>query len=303
MKRLLSIIMTAVMCMCMLTVLTGCSKPDNDYAGWDGEIEASCLMDDKELFTEEQRRELDEMIQAKAQELDMNILIYVNGTYRSDSDTKPFCDQQYDNWFGNDTDGLMYYLDLSGKTPAYDYISTAGKAILLYENDRETIFSHMDMYLPASGQEIKQDQIYDAIVEFLDQLSIYAEKNKSKSGYYFDSNKGTYIYYIKGELYITHKKPLIIWVRIWIVSAIIGLLTALITFLISKGHYTFKAKTNPSIYLPRDSVNFTQNSDMHLRTYQTKTRMSSSSSGGGGGGSRGGGGGGGGSHGGGGHHR
>jgi uncharacterized protein len=90
-------------------------------------------------------------------------------------------------------------------------------------------------------------------------------------------------------------------VRIWIVSAIIGLLTALITFLSSKGNYKFKAKTNPSIYLSKDNVNYTQKSDTHIRTYQTKRKIESSS---GGGGSRGGGGGGGGgSHGGGGHSR
>jgi len=302
MKRLVSFIMTAILCVCMVPLLTGCSEPENDYAGWNGNYQDSVLIDDRDLFTETQKRELDEAIQQKSKELEMNILIYVDGTYRSDADTKTFCDQTYDNWFGNDTDGLMYYLDLSGKTPAFDYISTAGKAILLYEENREFIFNHMDNYLPASGQEIKQEQIYDAIEEFLSQLSVYAKRSTSGTNYYHDKNKGTYIYYKHGELYITHKKPLIIWIRIWTVSIIIGLLTALITFLVSKGKYTFKAKTNPSIYLSKDAVNFTQRNDHHIRTYQSRSRISSSSSGGG---HRSGGGGhhSGGSHGGGGHHR
>ena len=153
MKRLVSLIMTAILCVCMVPVLTGCSEPENDYAGWNGNWQESVLFDDKELFTEPQRQELDEMIQQKAKELEMNILIYVNGTYRTDSATKSFCDDTYDQWFGNDTDGLMYYLDLSGKVPAYDYISTAGKAILMYEKNRESIFNHMDYYLPSSGQD------------------------------------------------------------------------------------------------------------------------------------------------------
>ena len=172
MKRLLSLILTAVTCMCMLTMLTGCSEPENDYAGWNGNWQESVLFDDKELFTQEQRNELDKQIQQKAQELEMNILIYVNGSYRTNEDTKPFCDSTYDSWFGNDTDGLIYYLDLSGKKPAYDYISTSGKAILMYEDCREAIFDHLDNYLPASGQEIIPDEIYGAVVEFLDQLTV-----------------------------------------------------------------------------------------------------------------------------------
>ena len=300
MKRIISLFMTVVVCVCMLSVLTGCSEPENDYAGWNGNWQDSVLIDDKGLFTEAENQQLCEEIQQKAKELEMNILVYVNGTYRTDNETKGFCDDTYDAWFGNDTDGLMYYLDLSNKSPAYDYISTAGKAILLYEKSRESIFNHMDLYLPSSGQSYESDKIYRAVEEFLSQLSVYA-KSGSHPSYYHDRNKGTYIYYKGGQLYITHKKPLILWIRIWIVSSIIGLITALITFLVSKGHYTFKSKTNPSIYLSKDAVHYTNRSDMHLRTYQTKHRISSSS---GGGGSRGGGGHhSGGSHGGGGHHR
>lgn len=307
MKRLVSFIMTAILCVCMVPLLTGCSEPENDYAGWNGNWQISCLIEnrdenDEPFFTNQQRKELDEKISQKAKELEMNILICIGRKYISDSNTKEFCDDTYDELFGNDTDGLMYYLDLSGKTPAYDYISTSGKAILLYEENKELIFNHMDNYLPASGQEIKQEQIYDAVGEFLSQLSVYAKSTTSGTSYYHDKNKGTYIYYKNGELYITHKKPLIIWVRIWVVSIMIGLLTALITFLVSKGKYTFKAKTNPSIYLSKDAVNFTQRNDHHIRTYQSRSRISSSSSGGG---HRSGGGGhhSGGSHGGGGHHR
>ena len=303
MKRILSLIMTAIMCGCILMMFTGCSEPENDYAGWNGNYQDSFLYDeDKNLFSDAQRHELDEMIQQKAKELEMNILIYVNGTYRSDYDTKEFCDYTYEAFFQPDTDGLMYYLDLSSKVPAYDYISTSGKAILLYENCRESIFDHMDLYLPSSGSSYESDQIYRAVEEFLDQLSVYSNRGSSNFSYYHDKGKDTYIYYKNGELYVTHKKPLAVLVRIWIISAVIGLIAALITFLISKGHYTFKTKTNPSVYLSKDAVNFTQRSDSHIRTYQTRNRISSNSSSGG---HRSGGGGhhSSGSHGGGGHHR
>ena len=285
-------------------MFTGCSETQNNYKGWNGIWQDSCLLDDRNLFSDTQRQELDEMIQEKSRELEMNILIYVNGTYRSDYDTKEFCDYTYESFFAPDTDGLMYYLDLSNKIPAYDYISTSGKAILFYEGNRNNIFNHMDLYLPSSGTSYESDQIYRAVEEFLNQLSVYA--NNRSTSYYHDESKGTYIYYKGDKLYVTTKKPLILLLPIWFASAIIGLVTALITFLISKGHYKFKPKTNPSVYLSRDSVNFTQKSDSHIRTYQSRTRISSSSGGGGGGSHRSGGGGGhhsSGSHGGGGHHR
>ena len=41
MKRLLSLIMTAIMCLCMLMALTGCSEPPNNYAGWNGNYQDS----------------------------------------------------------------------------------------------------------------------------------------------------------------------------------------------------------------------------------------------------------------------
>lgn len=304
MKKFLSVIAAAIMCLCLVPCLSA-SAANNDYSGWDGNWENSTLIDDEYegigFFSDEYKQELNEAIQQYSKDLEMNIVVYIGGEYRSDSNTKSFCDDYYDTMFGNDTDGILYYIDLSGKRPAYDYISTAGKCILLYEKNRESIFNYLDNYLPASGMPIEEYDIYQAVSAYLSELKYYSTQKHSKYEYYHDTNKGTYIYYKNGELQITTKKPPILVMRIWGVCSIIGLITALITYFAGKSNYKFKSKTNPGIYLSNQDINFTEKSDLLIRSYTTKHRIQSNSGGGGhrsGGGHHSGG-----SHGGGGHHR
>lgn len=304
-KKFLSVLASAVICLCLVPCLAANASSSNDYKGWDGNWQNSALIDteydEKGLFSAEYSEELDQEIKQYAKDLEMNIVIYIGGTYRSDSSTKDFCDNYYDSTYGYDTDGIMYYLDLSGKKPAYDYISTSGKCILLYEKNREDIFTYLDSYLPKSGQPIEEYDIYQAVEGFLSELKYYASQKHSSSEYYHDTNKNTYVYYEDGELQITTKKPFILRLRIFGISLLIGLLTAIITYFISKSHYKFKNKTNPSVYLESNAVRFHERSDLLIRTNVTKHRIESNS----GGSHRGGGGGhhSGGSHGGGGHHR
>ena len=304
-KKLLSVMAAAIMCLCLIPCITA-NAANNDYSGWDGKWENSTLIDDeyegKGLFSDENKKELIEAIQQYSKDLEMNIVVYIGGQRRSDSSTKSFCDDYYDSHYGNDTDGILYYLDLSGKHPAYDYISTAGKCILLYEKNRESIFNYLDNYLPSSDQPIEEYDIYQAVNAYLSELKYYSTQKHSKYEYYHDSNKGTYTYYKNGELQITTKKPPILVIRIWGICALIGFITALITYFVAKSNYKFKSKTNPGIYLSNQNIRFNEKSDLLIRTYTTKHRVQSSSSSGGShrsGGSHHSGG----SHGGGGHHR
>ena len=308
MKRFISLIASCVICMCLLpfTVLNAHAE-DNYYQGWDGDWRASKLVDNEYgnsgLFSQDNRNNLNEKIRTYARDLEMNIIVYIGGMYRSDDDTEWLCRDTYTENFGEDTDGVFYYIDLSGKSPAYDYIATSGKAVLLYEKNKNDIFDHLDNYLPASGQPIYEQDIYDAVNSFLSQLSYYSENKPSSFAYYHDKKTGKYFYYKDGNFTVSKSKPFMIWMYIFLVCAAIGALVGLITYFVAKSRYKFKSKTNPSVYLAGNDVNFTERSDTLIRSYVTKHKIETSS----GGGSRGGGGGG--SHhssggfGGGGHHR
>jgi uncharacterized protein len=308
MKRVFSLLASCVICLCLLPIFgLEAHAANNDYQGWDGNWRASKLMDNEYdnsgLFSSENTDILNEKIRTCARDLEMNILVYIGANaFYSDDAVQSFCNDTYDMNFGNDTDGILYYIDLSGQSPARDCISTSGKAMLLYEESKNDIFDHLDNYLPASGQTIYESDIYNAVDSFLNQLRYYSENQPSSFTYYHDKHTGRYIYYQDGELMITSKKPFMLWVYIFLVCLGIGGLVGLITYFVAKNNYKFKSKTNPSIYLATDNVRFTDRSDTLIRSYVTKHKIETSS--GGGGGSRGGGGGfHGGSHGGGVHHR
>ena len=197
MKRLLSLIASCVICLCLLPLYgLDAHADDNQYQGWDGDWRASKLIDNEYgesgLFSNDNRNNLNEKIRSYARDLEMNIIVYIGGNYRSDNDTEWFCRDTYTENFGEDTDGVFYYLDLSGKSPAYDYIATSGKAVLLYEKNIDDIFDHLDTYLPSSGQLIQEQDIYDAVNSFLSQLSYYSENKPSSFAYYHDKKRGKY---------------------------------------------------------------------------------------------------------------
>lgn len=304
MKRIISALCTLIITLSLLPVFTvPASAAHNYHQEFDGDVSGSGIIDEKGIFEgyDEDLDALKSMIRETAEDLEMNIYVWVAGNSRSDYSTEIFADDTYDEMFGEDTDGVFYYLDISGKSPAYDYISTSGKAVLLYQKKIESIFSSLDNYLPASGETVYEDKIYLAIQKFLGLLRDYADNTPGFLNYYHDSSSGKYFYYMGGEYVVTKSKPPALWLLIGVIGTGIGLITALICYFAIKSGYKFKKTTDPSVYVEKGRTNFLQQSDTFMRSYVTKHKIESSS----GGGSRGGGGGHShsGGHGGGGHHR
>lgn len=304
MKRLFSVMAVLAVCFCLLpSCALKADAAKNYHAGFSGDSGKSRLVDERGFFEDykEDYDKLNELIQDTSEKLNMNILIFAAGTPRNDSTTEIFADDSYDEIFGEDTDGVFYYLDLSGKYGLYDYISTSGEAVLKYEKHIDNIFYALDAYLPKSGEAVHEEDIYGAISAFLGQLEKYADHHPTMFEYYHDESSGKYFHYSGGELRITKTKPLILFVKPFFVSLAISFVIMLIVYFCIKSSYKFKSSTNPSVYISTNASRFTQRSDMLIRTYTNKTHIQSSS----GGGSRSGGGGHShsGGHGGGGHHR
>ena len=275
-----------------------------NYAkGYAGDKSLTGLYDKYGLFDSEEYKEIDEMIDAYSELLEMNIVVFLPDSLyinNSDYETEIFADDTYDEIFGEDTDGVFYYIDISGKSPAYDYLSTSGKAVLWYQDkiDDRTFEGFMIPRLPASGEEIKAEQIHEAIAAFCDFLMNQKNESKSFSRHYKDSSSGKVFYYKNGELYITKGNAPSTVIFITFVSFLIGIVISLITKACIKSHYKFKASTSPDVYVSKQKSQFSVQTDTFLRTHTTRTKIESSSSRGGGGGHSHSGG-----HGGGGYHR
>ena len=281
---------------CVALIPVGSTK--NLAKGWSGDSGDSCLIDMAQIFPDDVEAELTETIRNTSDELELNICIYLAGSEGlglDDDATEAFAHNKYDDTFGEYTDGVLYYMDLSGGSSTYDFISTSGKATVMYQKDIDSIFTYLDYYLPASGQQIIAEDIRKAVEAFCGQLEAKkaAETNYVKCNDLYNYYSGSTFMVTKGRPY---EKRLVLML---IMTAIAGIIVLIVHACI-KSHYKFKSSVNPSVYLSREKTVFRVREDNFLRSHVTKVKIESSS----GGGSRGGGGHSfGGSHGGGGHHR
>ncbi len=279
----------------------------------DDDVSKSGIIDEHGLYSSAPSllSDLNETVRECARQNRMNILIYLpdeTKRYHSDSSIEDFAASTYDTAFGEYTDGVLYYIDISGKRPAYDYISNSGKACLLYTDFvLDTIFSSLDQYLPSSysTEPLDPSKIGMAIKSFCNYITEF-NSDKPRLSYYDDNDYYNHNYtYIKhGKTYVTKSIPPALKLRKLLIADLIGILTAVIIFFVTKRNYKFKHKTNPRIYLASGISNLSVKNDIFQGTHTTKTRIDSGGGGSRGGGFHGGGGGyHGGSHSGGGHHR
>ncbi|MBE6861748.1 MAG: hypothetical protein E7497_02460 [Ruminococcus sp.] len=301
MKRFAKITCALISCIIMLSMCgITVSAAENYSQGYDkDESYLSGVIDDKDLFEDDPDtlEELNELVVETSEELELYICIYLNDTARGESSTEYFADEEYDRMFGEDTDGIFYYMDLSEQYSAYDYISTSGKGMLYFDDHIDDMFDEIFPYLPSSGETIYASEIELAIEQICGVISDYASKEPGFFDYEYDSYTGHYIYMKNGEVVVTPTAPPAILVKRGLISLAIGAVVAVICYFIVKHHYKFKPSCNPSVYVSREESRFTHKDDRFIRTYTTKTKIQSSSGGGRSGGR------GGGSHGGGGRHR
>ncbi len=301
MKRFAKIICALISCIIMLSMCGITVSAAENYAqGYDKDDSyKSCVVDGKKLFADDPDtfEALNELVVKTSEELELYICIYLSDNARSDSSTELFADEEYDSWYGEDTDGIFYYMDLSEQYSAYDYISTSGKGMLYFDDHIDDMFDEIIPYLPSSGETIYASEIELAIEQICEVISDYASKKPGFFDYEYDSYTKHYTYMKNGEVYVGPSAPIAILVKRGLISLAVGTLVAVICYFIVKNHYKFKPSCNPSVYVSREESRFTHKDDRFIRTYTTKTKIQSSSSGGRSGGR------GGGSHGGGGRHR
>ena len=293
MKKSVLIAVNIFLVALMIVILYFQSSAKTDIAkGFDGQSSNSNFIDNADII--ENSDDITELIQ--------QTYVYIAGSSdynKSDYEIEAFADSSYDKIFGEETDGVFYYIDLSGRSPAYDYISTSGKAVLLYQKNIDNIFLQLDNYLPASGQTVYSEDIENAIEEFLNLLKSYSNKIPSSMEYYYDESSGKYMFMKNGEFLVSRNKPITYNLFFMGICIIIGLVTTVIVYFVTKHRYKFKKSQNSMVYVKNEKTVFNKNIDMFIRTYTTKHKIETSSSSG----SRGGGGHSGGGHGGGGHHR
>lgn len=260
-------------------------KGENLAKGYDKNSNGSYVLDSSGIFAEDQDilDELNELTQEYSKKLKMNIYVCLSDSrFYSDNEVQIFCDDLYDEIYGEDTDGILYLIDLSGSSPAHDCISTSGKAVLLYKKNLDKIFNRIDTYLPSGGSTAYPDDIDGAVREFLNQLEKYGDKKPGIFSSYHDKSSGKYFYYRGGEFIVSTRRAPVFNLIVLIVSAVIGVITGVISYCSIKSKYKFKSGTNSSVYISHEESRLTENTDMFIRSYVTKRKIETSSGSGGG---------------------
>ncbi len=303
MKKLYYYFTSAILCFAVLLSLPVNVSAENMAEGFDGANTACAVLDTKGVFVDDQQtyEELNQLVMKTSDELDLYIAVFLSDTALNEEQTRIYADEIYEDLFGADTDGVLYYMDLSEQSSAYDYISTSGKAMLYYDGETDSMLDEIFRHLPASGEAIKADQIEDGIRCIMQTFSDYASDSElGFMNYKRDKSKGTYIYCRNGETVVSKRMPAAAWLKRLLFPGIpAGLATALLVFLIVRHRYKFKGGCSAAAYVSHGETDFIRSEDRYIRTRTTKHKIESNS-----GGSRGGGhSGGSGSHGGGGGHR
>ncbi len=264
---------------------------DNLRVPFSSEDNFSDLIDTADLFDKSQEKTLRERIIACSEELEMNIIVYINDVYRSDPNVEDFTANYYDQCAGEEfTDGVFMYIDLSSN--AYDYLSCSGKAGIIYGGRTELFFDEYARKRPSSAYAPDPDAFGETVEHFCDTLEGFMRSYEpSNITYQEDKLNGIYFFDYNGKFYVTKHLPPGIRVRRLFMSFFAGFILAEVIYICVKSHYRFKNSPNPGIYVRRDRTNFREKSDTFIRSYVTKHKIETSSSGGyRGGGSRGGGG-------------
>ncbi|MCR4759305.1 MAG: TPM domain-containing protein [Oscillospiraceae bacterium] len=283
-KRIASLL-AAVCCMMLMVLPASAARQFEDC------IPNCKLYDEDGLLSEDEAESLNQLIRQTSDNIDMYVAAYIlngSGSGMTEYDCMVWADDRYDELFnpeaGTDTDGALLLINLAPDV-RYIYISTSGTGQLYYYNADEN--NRVDSIVDRLKTPLRNGDNGGAVREFCSQLEYYYLKGMPNHGYTKDDDTGLYYYNEGGTLVHSESLPLSYRANIpaaVAISVLIGGIAAMIAFFAIRSSYKFKKSLAASNYISNRETNFYQRDDMFIRTYTSKTRISSDSGGGGGGG-------------------
>ncbi len=241
---------------------------------------ASEFIDDADIFSDDEEEVLNKFIDETSEKLDLNIIICAAGSRLSSSDAQKeeFSESSYNDMFGKNTDGVFYFMDLTGDSPAYDFIFTSGKAVPFYEPNMDRMFDNIFAHMPSSSvsdYSYYTDDLINVALTFLKELEKYDRSDDVVS--YYDDVTNEYYKYKNGKTVIKKGPPPSRRLFPLVYALPIGFVGALVYYCSTKSKYKFKFSANPRVYVANNESSFSRRADNFIRTYTTKTKIETSS--------------------------
>lgn len=225
------------------------------------------IYDFANLLSSTEESELLEEVLEYIQDYNMDMII-VTTNNNNKSDAQNYADDFYDyNYFGvSDThDGILFLIDMDTREM---WISTAGKAQLIYDDAR------IDRMLDNTYNYISAKKYYSTANVFISNAKEYAKNGipNSNKNAYIDEN-GEYIYNRRN--YSQQKEfpiLLVVILPIAISFAFVGIA--------SLAHRKIRKAVDAKEYLNKDDIELFINEDQFISTNTTKVKIQTSSGGG-----------------------
>lgn len=213
------------------------------------------IYDFAELLTEEEEKQLYDKVKEFIANTNLDLAIVTINTNVKDS-TQEYADDFYDyNDFS--IDGLAFVIDMQNRI---FYISTAGKAMLYYDDYR------IEYILSALDQEMYNHEYFNACNTLISQLTEYYNNG-------FSDNADKYVV-IGTQIY--RKTPYLLLSIIAVVSATIG------TLILALRNKKIKLATNSNDYLDNKSFEITKDTKEFISSNTSRVYIPPADSGGGG---------------------
>ena len=213
------------------------------------------IYDFAELLTEEEEKQLYDKVKEFIANTNLDLAIVTINTNVKDS-TQEYADDFYDyNDFS--IDGLAFVIDMQNRI---FYISTAGKAMLYYDDYR------IEYILSALDQEMYNHEYFNACNTLISQLTEYYNHG-------FSDNADKYVV-IGTQIY--RKTPYLLLSIIAVVSATIG------TLILALRNKKIKLATNSNDYFDNKSFEITKDNKEFISSNTSRVYIPPADSGGGG---------------------
>lgn len=258
------------------TVDFGYCDPENGIYTINVQENKALLHDlDNSLTIEEESELINEIINA-VQYKNFSIAVVITddiGSDKSDYGVMDFADVYYEDYCGMDTDGILLLLNNDTK---YDWISTSGICIDIFEHYIDHIFDDIWDFVYNGEYANAVSGFCTSVVYYSDSpVYEYDDDDYYNDNYYNDD------YYYNDDFDSYDIGGIIEGVFALLIFAGFFIAVGMIIFVaIINSSYKLKKNQGVADYLLKDSMVLTQQTDTYLRTYTTRTRVSSSGSGG-----------------------
>lgn len=213
------------------------------------------VIDDARLFAAYEEAELESLIEAFREETGMDFAIFTSDAAYNASQQE-VSDAIYEQGgYGLDEErsGVLYYIDMYNRIP---YLATTGKMID-YLTDERIEAAHENSY-----GYLANGQYGNAAAAMIQAVASYVKRGIPEGQYQYDV--------VTGE-YVTPRHKALTGSEI-LVSALIGLVVALLYTKSVQGSYTLKGSTYNYDVRSNVHMQMTDTQDQFLRTTTTRTR-------------------------------